>query len=101
MVERMADVDVAVGVGRAVVEDELLAPRTCLADELVKPLGLPARRDRRLLLRQPGLHRKVGARQEDGRSVICLGGLGGVGHYAPGLSGAGGGIANRSAIEAC
>src|SRR5678809_417047 len=73
MVERVADVDVAVGVGRAVVEDELLAPLAALSDALVQPFGFPTREDRRLLLRQPGLHRKVGARKEDGGAVIsCL-----------------------------
>src|SRR5947208_2894506 len=40
----------------------------------------PPREDRRLLLRQPGLHRKVGARKEDGRAVVGLGGVGSVGH---------------------
>src|SRR5438067_8911015 len=51
VVERMADVDVAVGVGRPIMEDELLAASTRLADLLVEALALPARRDRRLLLR--------------------------------------------------
>ena len=81
MVERMADVDVAVGVGRAVVEDEFLPARARLADALVQTLALPPRKDRRLLLRQPGLHRKVGARKEDGRAVIGLDRVGGVGHW--------------------
>ncbi len=44
VVERMADVDVAVGVGRAVVEDELLAAGAAVADLLVEPLGLPSAR---------------------------------------------------------
>jgi hypothetical protein len=68
----MADVDVAVGVGRAVVEDELLAAFARAADLLVKAFGFPARGDDRLLLRQPGFHRKVGARQEDGRAIVGL-----------------------------
>lgn len=87
VVERMADVDVAVGVGRTVVKDELLAASAAFTDLPVQPLGLPARCDPRLLLRQPRLHREVGARQEDGRTVVGLGGLGSVGHYARGLSG--------------
>ena len=68
LVERMADVDVAIGVGRAVVEDELLAPGAGLAQLAVEVLLLPAGEDRRLLLRQAGLHREVGLRQEDGAS---------------------------------
>src|SRR6185437_16770429 len=85
VVERMPDVHVAIGVGRAVVEDELLAPLPRLADALVKPLALPPLEDRRLLLRQAGLHRKVGLGKEDGRSVIGLGGS--VGHVRAALAG--------------
>src|SRR4051812_20991121 len=49
-IERVADVDVAIGVGRAVVENELLATRTGFADLAVNVLLDPAREDRRLLL---------------------------------------------------
>src|SRR5690606_40858148 len=68
----MADVHVAVGVRRAVVEDELLAPRAAFAHPLVQPLGFPAREDPRLLLRKAGLHGEIGLRQEDRVSVIAL-----------------------------
>ena len=81
MVERMADVDVAVGVGRTVVEDELLAPGAVLANLLVQSFGFPALKDRRLLLRQPGLHRKVGARKENRRTIVGLRRIWGVGHW--------------------
>ena len=72
MVERMADVHVAIGVGRAVVEDELLAPGARGAN-LAFEIGLqPFRQNQRLLLRQAGLHRKVGLGQEDGIAIIAL-----------------------------
>jgi hypothetical protein len=45
LVERVADVDVAVGVGRAVVEDELLAPVARAAQLAVEVLFLPAGED--------------------------------------------------------
>ncbi len=77
MVERMAHVDVAIGVGRAVMKDEFLAPRAGFAQLLVELLLLPAREDTRLLLRQPGLHGEIGLRQEDGISVIARFGHGG------------------------
>jgi len=78
----VADVDVAIGVGRAVVGDEL-GPAGAAAPHLpVQILRLPPRQDRRLLLRQPGLHRKVGARQEDGRAVVGLSGHISVRHRA-------------------
>ena len=70
LVERVADVDVAIGVGRAVVEDELLAARARRAQLAVEVVLLPLGEDQRLLLRQAGLHRKVGLRQEDG--AICI-----------------------------
>src|SRR4029453_17774174 len=50
MVERMADVHVAIGVGRAVVEDELLAPGPALADLRIDVALLPFGLDERLLL---------------------------------------------------
>jgi len=75
----MADVDVAVGVGRAIVEDELLAPGTRRADLLLHVGGLPFGEDHRLFQRQAGLHRKVGLGQEDSGAVIGLG-FGCVGH---------------------
>ena len=61
----MAHVDVAIGVGRAVVEDEALACRRGLAQLLVELLLGPAREDRRLLGGEAGLHREIGLRQED------------------------------------
>ena len=86
LVQRVADVDGAVGVGRAVVQHEqrrasLLAG---LADRLVEawPLG-PAGQDVRLQLGQAGAHRERRVGQEDGVAIVAGGnGVGGgvVGH---------------------
>ncbi len=78
LVERMADVDVAIGVRRPVVKDEFLAARPRPTELTIKVIRLPFGKDRRLFLRQAGLHRKVGLRQEDGGSVIGF--FGRVGH---------------------
>ena len=72
MVERMADVHVAIGVGRAVVEDELVAALAGFANLPFQIALKPFRQNQRLLLRQAGLHRKVGLGQEDGVAVIAL-----------------------------
>src|SRR5690606_34010336 len=72
VVERVPDMHVAVRVGRPVVEDELLPARARLTDLPIQPLSLPARGNARLLLREAGLHGKIGLRQEDRVSVIAL-----------------------------
>ena len=64
LVERVADVDVAVGVGRAVVEDEFGAPARGRPQPFVEVELLPAGEDLRLLARQPGAHGKVGLGQK-------------------------------------
>ena len=83
MVQRMADMHVAIGVGRAVVEDEFLAARAGVAHLLVQPRLFPARQDARLLLRQAGFHGKIGLRQEDRVLVIALGAVGFAHRLAP------------------
>ncbi len=60
----MADMDVAIGVRRAVVEDEFRLAPPCLDETPVKPYLLPAGEQLRLFLRQSAAHRKIGARQE-------------------------------------
>ena len=70
LVERVADVEVAVGVGRPVVENELLAPPGRLAEALVEVEAVPAFEHLGLALRQPTLHRKLGLGQEDGGAVV-------------------------------
>ncbi len=66
LVEGGADVDVAVGVRRTVVQDEARGAPPGLTDARVEAVRLPARQDLRLGRRQVGAHRKVGARQVDG-----------------------------------
>src|SRR3990167_3976853 len=68
----MAHVDVAIGVGRAVVEEEPLAPGALLAEALIEAELRPAFEDRRFLGGKPGLHREIGLRQEDGVAVIAF-----------------------------
>jgi len=70
LVERVAHVQVAVRVGRAVVQDELLAAPGGLAQQAEQPELLPARQDLRLALGQAGAHREVALRQEYGGSVV-------------------------------
>src|SRR3569623_3210548 len=80
----MAHVEVAIGVGRAVVEDEALGAGALLAQPVVLADLAPARQNRRLLGGETGFHRKVGHRQEHGVTVIG-GGCGGIGHRWPAL----------------
>ena len=72
VVERVADVDVAIGIGRAIVEDELRRAGAGFTELAVKVFRLPPGEDGRLLLGEAGLHREVGLRQEDGASVVAL-----------------------------
>ncbi len=65
----MADMDVAVGIGRAIMEDELLALRRLLAHAPEQAHIRPALEQLRLLHRQARLHRKVGLGQENGVAV--------------------------------
>ena len=76
----MAHMDVAIGVGRAIVEDELLTTVARGAEFAVKVFGCPSGKDRGLLLRETGLHREVGLGQEDGVAPVLLGCVGLVGH---------------------
>ena len=68
-----ADMDVAVGVRRAVVEDEQRRAFRALAQLLVEAHLLPALEPSGLGLGQARLHREVGRRQEQGAAVIVLG----------------------------
>ena len=70
LVQRRADVQMAVGIGRPVVQHELRAPSRHLTQFPIEVKTPPARQNVRLPLRQFRLHGKVGARQEDGRLVI-------------------------------
>ena len=60
LVQRMADVNGAVGVGRAIVQDKFRAALAGRAHLFVQADVVPAREDLRLLLRQAGAHGKIG-----------------------------------------
>ncbi len=63
LVDRVADVDVAVGVGRAVVQHVALAPGARVANLLVKILVLPILQALGLALGEIAAHRELGIRQ--------------------------------------
>ena len=71
LVERVADMDVAIGVRRPVVEDEARPALGRRAQRPVKVELLPARQNLRLLLRQAGAHREVGLGQKQRFRVIA------------------------------
>ena len=71
LVQRMPDVDVAVGVGRAIVQHELGPPLGSLADLPVKVRLLPPLEQLRLKLRQACPHRKRRLRQEQGLAPVA------------------------------
>ena len=60
----MADVDVAIGVRGAVVEDEFRLAPPSLAEALIEADVPPAGEQLRLFLRQSAAHRKIGARKK-------------------------------------
>jgi hypothetical protein len=66
LVERRAEVDLAVGVRRAVMKDEFRGARALFRNLSVEVHGLPPGEPLRLGRLQVGLHRKVGPRQIDG-----------------------------------
>ena len=70
LVERGADVDIAVGVRRPVVEHEFWAALAALAQLCVQVLARPTRQNFRLLLRQARAHGKVGLWQIEGARII-------------------------------
>ena len=71
LVERVAEVDVAVGVGRAVVQHEARLARRCAPGAGGRgSMLVPAPQHLRLALRQVGLHREVGARQVQRALVV-------------------------------
>ena len=70
LVERRAEVDVAVGVGRPVVQDEARFPGIGRQQTLVDARLRPASHRLRLPLGEVRLHREVGARQVERRLVV-------------------------------
>ncbi len=79
LVQRMTDMDVAIGIGRAVMQHEFFAPRRVLAQEAVEVHLLPAGDDLGLLLREAGAHGKLGLRQVEGLGIVDL--FGRIGHF--------------------
>ena len=71
LVQRVPDVDVAVGVGRAIVQREFHAALGLRAQLFVKTDFVPALQEFRLKLRQTGAHRKIGLRQEQRLAPIA------------------------------
>jgi hypothetical protein len=86
LVERMPDMDVAIGIGRAVMQHEFRLALRGLAQLAVEVDLVPARQHFRLAGRQAGAHRKFGLRQIEGLGIVVgirFGGL--VGHNGSGL----------------
>src|SRR5690606_6391621 len=79
LVQRMTDMDAAVGIGRAVVQDELRPTFAKLAQLAIQTNLVPALQGLRLALRQAGLHRELGIGQVQ-RSFV-------VGHFGLFISG--------------
>ena len=87
LVERVADMDVAVGVGRAVMQHEFGAAAGRLAQLLVEGDLVPVAENFRLALRQAGAHREFRLWQEQGLGIV--GGIGLLrlfGHECSGLA---------------
>ena len=70
MIERMADMHVAIRVRRAIMINELLTTTALFAQTLIESHFLPAGKNKRLFLRQSSFHREIGLRQEDGVAII-------------------------------
>src|SRR5690606_36038141 len=71
LVDRVPQVDGAVGVGRAVVEHEARTAGGAFAQACVQPLGLPARERVRFAPRQVAAHREIRLREQD-RGLVAL-----------------------------
>jgi hypothetical protein len=70
LVQRVPDVDVAIGIGRAVVQHVFRPAGGILAQAPVEPHLLPAGHDLRLLLGQARAHREVGLRQVERLGIV-------------------------------
>ena len=70
LVERMADMEVAVGIGRAVVQDVFRTALALLSQRTVKVHRVPLADPFGLGLGQAGAHRKLGLRQEQRLGVV-------------------------------
>ncbi|MNY15491.1 hypothetical protein D3C86_1487050 [compost metagenome] len=70
LVDRMTDMNAAVGIGRAVVQDEFRPAFAQLPQLLIQTHVVPALQNLRLALRQAGLHRELGIRQVERSFVV-------------------------------
>ena len=72
LVERMPDMDVAIGIGRAIMQHEAVAllARPLLAQLAIEVDLVPAGEEFRLTPGQAGAHREIRLRQVEGGSVI-------------------------------
>ena len=75
LVNRMPDMDLAIGIRRAVMQHELVTAGAGLADLAVQTLVLPALQHLRFPLRQIGLHRECGVGKIQRVLVIVAHGL--------------------------
>ena len=75
LVERRADMDIAVGVGRTIMQHELGPALGALAQLAIEVDLVPAFEDFRLALRQTGAHREIRLWQEQGLGIVSGVGL--------------------------
>ena len=81
LVQRVADMDVAIGIGRAVMQDELRPSGGLRPQPVPQAHPVPARQPIGLALRQVAAHREVGLRQDHRAAIVAGGwGLGRIGH---------------------
>ena len=80
LVERVPDMDVAVGIGRAIVQHEAGTAFLDLTQALVEFGFLPPLEELRLTLGQTRAHREIGLGKEKRLGIIASGGLCLVGH---------------------
>ena len=73
LVETVPDMDIAIGIRRAVVKNEFLATGAGFAQLFIETNLLPALQYRRFLVRKASLHREIGFRQENRVFIICFG----------------------------
>ena len=89
LVQRVADVQMPVRIGRAIMQHERFGVFVLRAQLVPQAQTLPARQDRRLLLGQVAAHRKFRGGQKDGGAIILRLGGGFVGHDGVMRTGAG------------
>jgi len=78
LVERMADMDIAIGVRRAIVKHVKRAASRTFTQFFIKLHLLPALDQQRLFVRQASAHRKIRLRQIKGFGIVDF--FGGLGH---------------------